>query len=115
LEPLLPKSGRGTHITVSSKSLATPSDILSTCARDYLNWFSAKQLDPQARYDLMTTPIADKDKIDREVDLLRVARSLCPDLKVNIKESDIGWNEAVNTVFLLLHLTGKHTGYLCPA
>lgn len=100
---------------MSSKSLATPSDMLSTCARDYLNWFNAKQLDPQARYDLMTTPIADKDKIDREVDLLRVARSLCPDLKVNIKESDIGWNEDVNTVFLLLHLTGKHTGYLCPA
>ena len=87
-----------------------PSDSLSKSARQYLTWFFASPVDHRARYEMMTLPIADKHKIDREVELIRTVRLLCPDLKVDIR-SQIGWNENLNTVFLYLYLTGRHTGY----
>jgi hypothetical protein len=60
---------------------------------------------------MMNIPIADTDKIDREVELIRTVRLMCPDLKVDTNRSQIGWNENLNTVFLYLYLTGRHTGY----
>lgn len=87
-----------------------PSDRFKTCAGLYLTWFRKEQVEPQARYNMMTTP-TDTNKIERELEVIRITRLLCPDLKVDMEKSDIGWNEQSNIVFLILSLKGKHTGY----
>ena len=84
-----------------------PSDQLTKCAERYLKWLTAPQLDDQARYNMMS--IVTNTTI-REVELIKIIRQLCPNVRVDRPNSDIGWND--HTVFLWLHLNGTHTGYL---
>jgi hypothetical protein len=84
------------------------SDRFTKVAQKYLQWLTAPSFRGEDLYSMMST-ITDSTK--REVELIKVIRQLCPDMGVDKENSDIEWNEKTNTVFLLLRLKGKHTGY----
>ena len=105
-EPLI---SRPFHQPYAAQIAEKPSDRLTRSAEKYLKWLTAPQVDDQARYDMMSTAM---NTAVREVQLIKIIRQLCPDMRVDKPNSDIGWNENFNTVFLFLHLKGTHTGYL---
>jgi hypothetical protein len=90
--------------------VAKPSDRLRNCAERYLRWFTAGVVDREARYNMMASNTATR-AIDREIELIKMVRQFCPDLRVDMNKSDMGWNEKSNTAFLLLYLNGTHSRY----
>jgi hypothetical protein len=104
-EPLISNS---THKPHQPKPTEKPPDRLMKAADRYLKWLGAPKIDVGVRQSMMFK-VTERTK--REVELIQVIRQLCPDMQLDKENSDMGWNEATDTVFLTLRLQGTHTGY----
>jgi hypothetical protein len=107
-KPLIAKSAR--QPPPPQQATQKPSDRFTKVAENYLQWLMAPSFHAENLYSMMSK-ITDSNKREARVELIKVIRQLCPDMKVDKENSDLGWNEKTNTVFLSLCLNGKHTGY----
>jgi hypothetical protein len=110
-KPLLP-TVNGPPTT--KQTLSVPSYELKKAGEVYLTWFTSPRLDFQQRCNMMLNSNP-TDSMNREIELIGVIRQLCPNVRVDMQKSDMGWSEDCNTVFLLLHLRGVHSGYDQPS
>jgi hypothetical protein len=77
-------------------------DLLVRMAVEYLNWLQTLAPAPGAQVQVRSPNISP----GREVELIRILRQVCTDIFLDRAKTEIGWNEADGTAFLLVHFRG---------